>query len=109
MSSLQVANKTSSYILHTASSLQVANTQNVSQLFKFSADYKIDDCEKSTNSSCPLIGVDNLRVVQIECIPNYKYPNIDSGATPIGSTGRAPDRKTILRKNSTKEMKRKKI
>jgi hypothetical protein len=32
----------------------------------------------------------------------YKYPNIDSGATPIGSAGRAPDRKTILRKNSTK-------
>jgi hypothetical protein len=25
------------------------------------------------------------------------YPNIDSGATPIGSAGRAPDRKTILR------------
>jgi hypothetical protein len=32
----------------------------------------------------------------------YKYPNIDSGATPIGSAGRAPDRKTILRKNSTR-------
>jgi hypothetical protein len=35
-------------------------------------------------------------------MPGYKYPNIDSGATPIGSTDRAPDRKTILRKNSTK-------
>jgi hypothetical protein len=35
-------------------------------------------------------------------MPDYKYPNIDSGATPIGSTGRAPDRKTISRKNSTK-------
>jgi hypothetical protein len=32
----------------------------------------------------------------------YKYPNIDSGATPIGSASRAPDRKTMLRKNSTK-------
>jgi hypothetical protein len=32
----------------------------------------------------------------------YKYLNIDSGATPIGSTGRAPDKKTISRKNSTK-------
>jgi hypothetical protein len=38
----------------------------------------------------------------------YKYPNIDSGATPIGSAGRAPDIKKILRKNSTKEMKKKK-
>jgi hypothetical protein len=33
----------------------------------------------------------------------YKYPNIDLGATPIGSAGRAPDRKTILRKNSTRK------
>jgi hypothetical protein len=32
----------------------------------------------------------------------YKYPNIDSGATPIGSAGRAPDRLTISRKNSIK-------
>jgi hypothetical protein len=32
----------------------------------------------------------------------YKYPNIDSGATPIGSAGRAPDRKTVLRKNLTR-------
>jgi hypothetical protein len=50
----------------------------------------------------------------------YKYPNIDSGAIPIESAGRAPDRKTNLRKNSTRrddeeedlskqEMKRKKI
>jgi hypothetical protein len=35
-------------------------------------------------------------------MPGYKYPNIDSGATPIGSAGRATDRKIILRKNSTK-------
>jgi hypothetical protein len=53
-------------------------------------------------------------------MPGYKYPNIDSGATPIGSAGRAPDRKTISRKNpirrdkegedlSKEEMKRKKI
>jgi hypothetical protein len=32
----------------------------------------------------------------------YKYPNIDSGATPIGSASRALDRKTISRKNSTR-------
>jgi hypothetical protein len=35
-------------------------------------------------------------------MPGYKYPNIDSGATPIRSASRAPGRKTILRKNSTK-------
>jgi hypothetical protein len=35
-------------------------------------------------------------------MPGYKYPNIDSGATPIGSAGRAPDRLIILRKNSTR-------
>jgi hypothetical protein len=35
-------------------------------------------------------------------MPGYKYPNIDSGATPIGSAGRAPDRKIISRKNSTR-------
>jgi hypothetical protein len=41
-------------------------------------------------------------------MPGYKYPNIDSGATPIRSAGRAPDRKKLLRKNSTKEMMKKK-
>jgi hypothetical protein len=35
-------------------------------------------------------------------MPGYEYPIIDSGATPIGSADRAPDRKTILRKNLTK-------
>jgi hypothetical protein len=35
-------------------------------------------------------------------MPGYKYPNIDSRATPIGSAGRAPDRLAILRKNSTR-------
>jgi hypothetical protein len=28
-------------------------------------------------------------------MPDYKYPNIDSRATPIRSAGRAPDRKSI--------------
>jgi hypothetical protein len=41
-------------------------------------------------------------------MPGYKYPNIDSGATPIGSASRAPDRLTIFGKNSTKEMKKRK-
>jgi hypothetical protein len=58
--------------------------QSISQLLIFSA------------------GAELLRVVQFESMPGYKHPNIDSGATPIGSAGRAPDRKTILRKNSTK-------
>jgi hypothetical protein len=35
-------------------------------------------------------------------MPGYKYPNIDSEATPIGSAGRAPDRKITSRKNSTR-------
>jgi hypothetical protein len=35
-------------------------------------------------------------------MPGYKYPYIESGDTLIGSAGRAPDRKTISRKNSTK-------
>jgi hypothetical protein len=30
----------------------------------------------------------------------YKHPNIDSGATLIGSASHAPDRRTNLRKNS---------
>jgi hypothetical protein len=46
-------------------------------------------------------------------MPGYKYPNKDSGATPIGSAGRASGRKTISRKNSTRkeeqEVKKKKI
>jgi hypothetical protein len=42
-------------------------------------------------------------------MPGYKYPNIDSGATPIGSAGRAPDRKIILRKNSTRRRKGRKL
>jgi hypothetical protein len=36
-------------------------------------------------------------------MPAYKYPNIDSGATPIGSAGCAPDRKVILRKEFYKK------
>jgi hypothetical protein len=39
-------------------------------------------------------------------MPGYKYPNIDSGASPIGSAGRTPDRKTISRKNSTRRRRR---
>jgi hypothetical protein len=39
-------------------------------------------------------------------MPGYKYPNIDSGATPIESVGRAPDRKSISRKNSTRRRRR---
>jgi hypothetical protein len=39
-------------------------------------------------------------------MPSYKYPNIDLGAIPIGSAGRAPDRLTILRKNSTRRRRR---
>jgi hypothetical protein len=48
--------------------------------------------QESTNSSRPPTGVELLREVQLESMPGYKYPNIDSGATPIASAGRAPDR-----------------
>jgi hypothetical protein len=57
--------------------------------------------QESTNSS-KSSRAKHLRVVQLESMPGYKYPNIDSGATPIGSAGRAPGRKSISRKNSTK-------
>jgi hypothetical protein len=38
-------------------------------------------------------------------MPGYKYPNIESGATPIRSACRAPDRKTISRKEEEEEEK----
>jgi hypothetical protein len=41
--------------------------QNISQLFLFSAGAKL------------------LRVVQLESMPGYKYPNIDSGLLPSGA------------------------
>jgi hypothetical protein len=65
--------------------------QNISQLFIFSAGAKL------------------LRVVQLESMPGCKYPNIDSGATPIGSAGRAPDRKSISRERIRQEGKKKKL
>jgi hypothetical protein len=40
---------------------------------------------------------------QLESMPGYKYPNIDSGATSIESASRVHNKKTILRKNSTKK------
>jgi hypothetical protein len=46
--------------------------QIISQLFIFSAEAEL------------------LRVVQLESMPGYKYPNIDSGATPIGSAAAHP-------------------
>jgi hypothetical protein len=47
--------------------------------------------QESTKSSSPSTWVKILRVVQLESMPGYKYPNIDSGATPIGSADRTPD------------------
>jgi hypothetical protein len=77
--------------------------QSISQLFIFSAVYKIDDYQESTNSSSPSTGAELLWVVQLDSMPGYKYLNIDSGVTLIGSADRTPDRKTILKKNSTKK------
>jgi hypothetical protein len=42
-------------------------------------------------------------------MPGYKYLNIDSRATTIGSVIRAPDRNTILRKNFDKKRRRRKL
>ena len=44
------------------------------------------------------IGFNNqdLRVVQLESMRGCKHPPIDSGATPIGSAGRAPDKDELL-------------
>jgi hypothetical protein len=42
-------------------------------------------------------------------MPGYKYPNIDLGATPIGSAGHAPDRKSISRERIRQEGKKKKL
>jgi hypothetical protein len=39
-------------------------------------------------------------------MPGYKYPNIDSGATPIRSAGRAPDRKINFEKEFNKKRRR---
>jgi hypothetical protein len=64
---------------------------------------------ESTKSSSPTTGIKILWVVQLESMPGYKYPNIDSGATPIGSAGCAPDRKSILREGIRQEGKKKKF
>jgi hypothetical protein len=64
------------YILHRHCNLQAQYSlkrQSISQFFIFSA------------------GAEFPRVVQLQSMPGYKYPNIDSGATPIESAGRAPD------------------
>jgi hypothetical protein len=82
------------YILHHHYNMQTQYSlkrQSISQFFIFSAGAKFP------------------RVVQLESMPGYKYPNIDSGATPIRSAGRAPDRKIYhLRKNLTTRRRRRK-
>jgi hypothetical protein len=42
-------------------------------------------------------------------MPGYKYPNIDSGATPIGRSCRAPNRKSISRERIRQEGKKNKL
>jgi hypothetical protein len=61
--------------------------------------------QELTKSSSPSTGVKILLVVQLESMPDYKYPNIYSGATPIGSASRAPDKKSILRERIRQEEK----
>jgi hypothetical protein len=62
--------------------------QSISQLFIFSA------------------GVVFPQIIQLEAMIDYKYPTIASGATPIGSAGRALDRNTILRERIQQENKK---
>ena len=44
----------------------------------------------------------NVRVVQLESTHGCKHPYLDSGATPIGSAGRAPDKKQFRLQNDEK-------
>jgi hypothetical protein len=82
------------FILHTTSSLQYANaiflreTKYFTIIHIFCRSRQIHQSHQRAKL---------LRVVQLESMPGYKNPNIDSGATPIGSAGRTPDRKIILR------------
>jgi hypothetical protein len=46
--------------------------------------------QESTKSSNPSTRAELLRVVQLESMPGCKHPNIDSGATPIGSAAAHP-------------------
>jgi hypothetical protein len=97
----KIAQKTSSFYFTYYIIIIAIYKHNISSRDKVFQNYSYF-LQESTKSSSPSTGVKKIRVVQIESMPSYKYPNIDSGATPIGSAGRAPDRKKNSRKNSTR-------
>jgi hypothetical protein len=104
----KIAQKTSSFYFTYYIIITICK-RNISSRDKVFHNYSYF-LQESTKSSSPSTGIKLLRVVQLESMPGYKYPNIDSGATSIGSAGCTPDRKTILRKHLSKEeMKMKKI
>jgi hypothetical protein len=96
------------FILHTiSSSLQYANAIFLRETKYFTIIHIF--CMSQQNHQSPSTRVKLLWVVQLESMPGYKYPNIDSGATPMGSAGRAPDRKSISRERIRQEGKKKTI
>jgi hypothetical protein len=97
----KIAQKKSSFYFTYSIIIVAICKRNISSRNKLFHNYSYF-LQESTKSSSPSTGAELHRVVQLESMPGYKYPNIDSGATPIGSAGRAPDRKSISRKNSTR-------
>jgi hypothetical protein len=98
----KIAQKTSSFCFTYYYIIVAICKRNISSRDKLFHNYSYF-LQESTKSSSPSTGAELLRVVQLESMPGYKYPNIDSGATPIGSAGRAPDRQSISRKNSKRD------
>jgi hypothetical protein len=96
----KISQKTSSFYF-TNSIIVAICKHNISSRNKLFHNYSYF-LQESTKSTSPSTGAKLLWVVQLKSMSGYKYPNIDSGATPIGSAGRAPDRLTISRKNSTR-------
>jgi hypothetical protein len=100
----KIAQKTSSFDFTYYIIIIAIYKHNISARDKVfhNSSYFLQESTNSSKSSRAKL----LRVVQLESMPGYKYPNIDSGATPIRSAGRAPDRKLISRKSSTRRTRR---
>jgi hypothetical protein len=92
----KIAQKTSSFYLTYYIIIIAIYKRNIFSRDKVFHNYSYF-LQESTKSSSPSTRIKILRVVQLESMPGYNYQNIDSGATPIGSASRAPDRKIILR------------
>jgi hypothetical protein len=65
------------------------------QLFGFTRNLRRPDILKLSDGERSSENIDSrdLRVVQLESTHGCKHPSLDSGATPIGSAGHAPDTK----------------